>query len=186
MFRKPVTGRAWTAPSVQRTTVASIEGPWRVSFPAGRGAPAAAMFDHLISWPDSSDPGIKYFSGTATYQKDIEVPRSWLQSRRRVELDLGEVRELAVVSVNGTRVATAWRPPYTVDITNALKRGTNRLEIGVVNLWPNRLIGDQQLNAKPIAVAPMSPYKASSPLLPSGLLGPVRIVALDTDEGAAH
>jgi hypothetical protein len=186
VFRKPAATRAWTAPTVQRTTVASLDGEWRVSFQPGRGAPPTAMFDHLISWPDSNDPGIKYFSGAATYQMDIKAPRSWLKSGRHVELDLGQVRELAVVSVNGTRVATAWRPPYTVDITSALKRGTNRLEIEVVNLWPNRLIGDKQPGAKPIAFAPMSPYEASSALLPSGLLGPVRIMAVDTKQVVPH
>jgi hypothetical protein len=180
VFRKPATAQAWTAPTVERTTVASLEGAWRVSFEPGRGAPPTATFDRLISWPDSNDSGVKYFSGAATYQMDIKAPRSWLKSGRRVELDLGKVRELAVVSVNGTRVATAWRPPYTVDITSALKKGTNRLEIEVVNLWPNRLIGDKQPGVKPIAFAPMSPYVANSTLLPSGLLGPVRIMAVDT------
>lgn len=179
LFRKPTTTPAWTAPTLQRTTVASLDGAWRVSFEPGRGAPPAATFDRLISWPESSDSGIKYFSGAATYRMDVTAPRHWLESGRRIELDLGDVRELAVVSVNGTRVATAWRPPYTVDITSALKRGANRLEIEVVNLWPNRLIGDQQPGAKPIAFAPMSPYQASSALLPSGLLGPVKIVAVD-------
>jgi hypothetical protein len=180
VFRKPTAAAAWTARTVQRTTVASLDGTWHVSFEPGRGAPSAATFDRLTSWPESSDPGIKYFSGAATYRMEISVPRAWLAPGRRIELDLGDVRELAVVTVNGTRVATAWRPPYTVDITGALKSGTNRLEIEVVNLWPNRLIGDQQPGAKPIAFAPMSPYQASSALLPSGLLGPVKIVAVDT------
>lgn len=180
VFRKPTTAQAWIAPTVERTTVASLEDAWHVSFQPGRGAPPTATFDRLISWPDSNDPGIKYFSGAATYRMDIRAPRSWLKSGRRVELDLGEVRELAVVSVNGSRVATSWRPPYTVDITSALKKGTNRLEIEVVNLWPNRLIGDKQPGVKPIAFAPMSPYGANSPLLRSGLLGPVRIIAVDT------
>jgi hypothetical protein len=182
VFRKPTTTPAWTAPTVQRTTVASLDGEWRLSFQPGRGAPPTATFKRLISWPESSDPGIKYFSGAATYRTDIKAPRSWLKPGRRVEIDLGDVRELAAVSVNGTRVATAWRPPYTIDITGALKSGTNRLEIEVVNLWPNRLIGDKQPGMKPIAFAPMSPYKASSALLPSGLLGPVRIVAADATE----
>jgi hypothetical protein len=155
-----------------------------VSFQPGRGAPPTATFDRLLSWPDSNDVGIKYFSGAATYQTEIKAPRSWLKSGRRFELDLGEVRELAVVSINGARVATLWRPPYRVDITGALKAGTNQVEIEVVNLWPNRLIGDKQPGMKPIAFAPMSPYKASSALLPSGLLGPVRIIAVS--ETAAH
>ncbi|HEY5760005.1 MAG TPA: glycosyl hydrolase [Steroidobacter sp.] len=181
VFRKPTVADAWTASTVKRTTVASLDGAWRVSFEPGRGAPPAATFDRLISWPESSDPGIKYFSGAATYRMDVTAPRDWLESGRRIELDLGAVRELAVVSINGARIGTAWRPPYTVDITGALKRGTNRLEIEVVNLWPNRLIGDQQPGAKPIAFAPMSPYQASSALLPSGLLGPVRILAVDAE-----
>ncbi|MFC4312533.1 glycosyl hydrolase [Steroidobacter flavus] len=179
VFRKPATTPSWTAPTVQRTTVASLNGPWQVSFEQGRGAPPTATFDRLISWPESSDPGIKYFSGAAIYRMDVKAPRDWLESGRRIELDLGEVRELAVVSINGTRVATAWRPPYTVDITSALKAGANRLEVEVVNLWPNRLIGDRQPGMKPIAFAPMSPYQADSTLLPSGLLGPVKIVAVD-------
>jgi hypothetical protein len=186
VLRRPATTPAWTAPTIERTALASLDGKWLVSFQPGRGAPASATFDHLISWPDSSDPGIRYFSGTATYHMDVKVPRSWLNSGRRMELDLGEVRELAAVSVNGTRVATAWRPPYTVDITGALATGTNRLEIEVVNLWPNRLIGDQQPGMKPIAFAPLSPYGASSALLPSGLLGPVRIMAIDTKEVAPN
>lgn len=185
VLRRPATAQAWTAPTTQRATVAALDGAWNVSFQSGRGAPPTATFDRLLSWPDSSDPGIKYFSGAATYQMGIKAPRSWFKSGRRVELDLGDVRELAVVSINGTRVATAWRPPYTVDITGALKTGANRIEIEVVNLWPNRLIGDKQPGMKPIAFAPMSPYKASSELLPSGLLGPVRIMAVDTKQETA-
>lgn len=179
VFRKPAAARTWTAPAVQRTMLTTLEGTWRVSFQEGRGAPSTATFDRLISWPASSDAGIKYFSGAATYEMNVKVPRGWLQSGRLIELDLGDVRELAAVSINGTRVGTAWRAPYTIDITNALQPGMNRLQIEVVNLWPNRLIGDKQPGAKPIAFAPMSPYQASSALLPSGLLGPVRINALD-------
>jgi hypothetical protein len=98
-----------------------------------------------------------------------------LRSGQRIELDLGEVKELASVSINGKPIATAWHAPYRIDITDALKPGKNALAIEVVNLWPNRLIGDKQPGAKPVAFAPVSPYRADSPLLPSGLLGPVRL-----------
>ena len=182
VFRRSATLEAWSAPRLERTPLATVEGPWTVSFQGGRGAPQAATFERLMSWADSKDVGVKYFSGAATYKKEIKVARSWLKPGHRIELDLGEVRELAAVSVNGTYMTTTWRPPYTVDITSALKPSTNQLEIEVVNLWPNRLIGDRQPGAKPVAFAPFSPYAAGSPLLPSGLIGPVRIVSIESDQ----
>ncbi len=178
VFDKPAREQAWTAPPRQPRTLATLEGPWRVGFEAKRGAPDGAVFDKLISWPESTDLGIKYFSGVATYQKDVRIQRDWLKAGRRIELDLGEVKELATVSVNGKPVTTAWHAPYRVDITDALKPGKNTLAIAVVNLWPNRLIGDKQPGAQPVAFAPVSPYRADSPLLPSGLLGPVRLTGL--------
>jgi hypothetical protein len=93
-------------------------------------------------------------------------------------LDLGEVKELAEVVVNGKPVDIVWKNPFHVDITNALKPGDNKLEVRVTNLWVNRLIGDQQQGAKKITYTTMPFYQANSPLLPSGLLGPVRILAL--------
>ena len=180
VMRKPADQKAWTTSMSTRRTLMGLEGPWRVAFEPGRGAPASAKFDSLISWPQSSDPGVKYFSGVATYSKDVDVKRAWLKSNPRIELDLGEVKEIASVSVNGKPVATAWHAPYRVDVTRALKPGKNVISIEVVNLWPNRLIGDKQPGAKPVAVAPGSPYTAASPLLPSGLLGPVELVGIDT------
>lgn len=176
VLRKTATQASRTAPTLESRTLTTLRGPWRVTFEPGRGAPANAQFDSLISWPASSDPGIKYFSGAAAYSRDVDVKRAWLKSGDRLELDLGEVKEIASVSVNGKAVATVWHAPYRVDITGALKPGKNAVTIEVVNLWPNRLIGDKQPGAKPVAVAPSSPYTATSPLLPSGLLGPVRLV----------
>jgi hypothetical protein len=118
---------------------------------------------------------VKYFSGHATYRQTVTLPANWTGQGRRTLLDLGEVRELATVSVNGQRFETLWRAPYRVDISKAVRPGRNRLEIEVVNLWPNRLIGDKQPGAKAVAFAPQSPYRANSPLLPSGLLGPVKL-----------
>jgi hypothetical protein len=179
VFRRPATAAAWTAPPARRTPLATVSGDWRVSFEPGRGAPASATFDRLISWPQSTDPGIRYFSGRAVYRIDLNAEKAWLRRGRRLELDLGDVRELASVRVNGRRLGQAWHAPYVIDLTGALKPGRNRLEIEVVNLWPNRLIGDRQPGATPVAFAPGSPYGANSPLLPSGLLGPVRLNASD-------
>jgi hypothetical protein len=179
VFRKAANQASWTAPAIRRRTLAALEGPWRVSFQPGRGAPAEARFDRLISWPDATDPGVRYFSGAARYAKDVQIKPAWLKPGGRVELDLGEVKELASVSVNGKAVATAWHAPYRVDITSALRPGKNAVTIEVVNLWPNRLIGDKQPGATPVGFAPASPYTANSPLLPSGLLGPVRLVGVD-------
>jgi len=176
VLRKPAQAKTWAAPTVQRQTLATLDGPWRVSFEKGRGAPETADFDKLISWPDTADPGIKYFSGVGTYVQDLTVKKAWLKPGQRVELDLGEVKELATVSVNGKAVATTWHAPYRVDLTGALKPGKNTVTIAVTNLWPNRLIGDKQPGAKPVAFAPGSTYSAKSPLLPSGLLGPVRLI----------
>ncbi|CAN7489044.1 glycosyl hydrolase [Phenylobacterium sp. LjRoot225] len=184
VLRKPTTLRSWTAPALDRRPLSTLRGPWKVTFQPGRGAPPAAIFERLTSWTESADPGVRFFSGVATYSVDLQASRDWLRAGRRIELDLGEVRELATVSLNGRRIATTWHAPYKVDVTSALKPGKNRLDIEVVNLWPNRLIGDKQPDAKPIAFAPLSPYRASSPLLPSGLLGPVRVFAVDARTAA--
>lgn len=179
VFRRAAATPQWTAPQAREVTLATLDGPWPVTFEPGRGAPAAATFDKLVSWPEVADPAIRYFSGAATYTKQITVPQSWLTRGRRVELDLGRVHELAAVTVNGRRLGTAWHAPYKVDLTGALRRGANRIEIRVINLWPNRLIGDKQPGAKPVAYAPQARYRANSPLLPSGLIGPVRLIGVD-------
>jgi len=81
------------------------------------------------------------------------------------------------VAVNGRYIGIFWKTPFKADITSALKPGSNQLVIGVTNLWVNRLIGDQQSYAvRKYTFTDFTPYKADSPLLPSGLLGPVRII----------
>ncbi len=181
VFRQRADTPTWTAPDVRTSVLRQqLDGPWRVTFQPGRGAPPAAIFDHLTDWTRSSDSGVRYFSGAAVYSRNLIVPPTWIRPGRRVILDLGDVRELAVVSVDGQYLATAWHAPYEVDLTSMLTPGTHRLAIEVVNLWVNRLIGDKQPGATPIAFAPQSPYIASSALRPSGLLGPVRILARDT------
>jgi hypothetical protein len=133
-----------------------------------------------MSWSENSDPGVKYFSGTATYTKAVEAPPEWFKPGARLWLDLGDVKNLAEVSVNGRSLGVVWKTPFRVDATSALKPGANTLEIKVANLWVNRLIGDKQPGVtKTYTYTAVEFYKADSPLLPSGLLGPVKIVWLE-------
>jgi alpha-L-rhamnosidase len=159
----------------------AIEGAWQVSFPPNLGAPATTNFDRLMSWTESADDGIKYFSGTATYEKELEIPADFFSASRKLLLDLGAVKNLAEVDLNGKNLGILWKEPFRVDMTDAAVAGTNRLKIRVTNLWPNRLIGDEKLPAaQRITWASVHPYKANSPLLPSGLLGPMRILTAQT------
>ncbi len=121
-----------------------VGGPWRVTFQAKHGAPPEAAFEKLISWPDSTDSGIQYYSGTATYSRKLSIPAEALAKPKRLFLDLGRVQVLAEVRLNGKELGTLWTFPFRVDITDAAHAGDNDLEIRVTNLWPNRLIGDEQ------------------------------------------
>jgi DNA-binding NarL/FixJ family response regulator len=146
------------------------------SFQPGRGAPATVTMDTLTSWSDSQDKGVKYFSGTGTYTKTIQASADWLKPGATVWIDLGVVKNLAEVTVNGKSLGVAWHAPYRMDVTSALKPGANDVMIKVTNAWVNRLIGDQQPDATTkYTFADVKPYKANSPLLPSGLLGPVKL-----------
>ena len=122
-----------------------ISGPWELAFPPNWGAPDRVTLDKLISWSEHPEPGVKYFSGTATYTKTINVPRETLGKGRRVYLDLGKVQVMAAVKLNGKDLGILWRTPYRLDVTDALRAGDNALEIGVTNLWINRMIGDEEL-----------------------------------------
>jgi hypothetical protein len=176
VFRKPTRQMAKRAPARSIRVLATLAGPWRVDFPLGAGAPASATFPQLASWSDSTVPGIRYFSGTARYTTSLEVREAI--GPGRLLLDLGKVANVAQVRVNGRMVGTAWTAPYRVDITVAAHRGRNRLEVDVANLWPNRLIGDQQPGAAQHHVeAAYQPFSQDSPLRPSGLLGPVQLVS---------
>jgi beta-galactosidase/beta-glucuronidase len=159
--------------------LATVDDSWNVSFQAGRGAPASVVFDKLVSWSDSPDRGVKYFSGTGTYTKTIQAPAAWFKQRAKLWIDLGDVKNLAEVIVNGKSLGTVWHAPYRVDVTSALKAGANEVTVKVTNAWVNRLIGDQQPDAATkYTFTAVKPYKADSPLLASGLLGPVRIYSL--------
>ena len=96
----------------------------------------------------------------------------------KILLDLGKVANIAEVSINGVPMGTLWKYPYMADITQAVHKGVNSLEVKVTNLWVNRLIGDMQPGVKTKSTYTSYPfYKANSPLQPSGLLGPVAIRA---------
>ena len=178
VFRTPATAPSRTVPEARHTELATLEGPWDVAFQPNRGAPARITLDTLASWTENGDAGVKYFSGTATYKKILQAPAAWFKPGALIWLDLGAVANIAEVSVNGTPVDAVWRRPFRVNLTGALQAGSNTLEIKVTNVWVNRLIGDQQPGATRIAFAANQRYQADSPLLPSGLLGPVKVVSL--------
>ncbi len=181
VFRKATSETSRTVPEARETLLATAGGPWTVSFPPGRGAPPSIKLDGLSSWSDNADAGVKYFSGTGTYAKTIDAPPDWFMKGTRLWIDLGDVKNLAEVTVNGESLGIVWHAPYRVDATSALKAGANEVLIKVTNAWVNRLIGDQQPNAAvKYTFADIEPYKANSPLLPSGLLGPVRISSVTT------
>jgi hypothetical protein len=129
VFQAPATKTTVTLPAKTEKEVATVEGPWDVTFQSNRGAPASATFDKLASYTENKDAGIKYFSGTATYTKTINVPANTLSNGSQVLLDLGDVKNLAEVTVNGKSLGVVWKKPYRVDVTNALKVGGNKVEI---------------------------------------------------------
>lgn len=181
VLRKPTGQASRVVPQAVAVESTSIEGPWRVRFPADRGGPEEITLGRLASWADHADPGVRFFSGTATYSRELEAPKAWFADGSRIWLDLGDVREVAEVSVNGRELQTLWKRPYRVDVTSALKPGANQLEIRVTNLWPNRLIGDLQPGATRYTFTGREVYQPDSPLLPSGLLGPVSLEVLRTE-----
>lgn len=122
----------------------SVSGPWQVAFDPRWGGPAHATFDRLMSWSQSSETGVKYYSGTAVYTNEVDIPSDALKDRCRVWLDLGDVRELADVTLNGKCLGVAWAEPFRLDVSDVVHAGTNRLTLKVTNTWANRLIGDAQ------------------------------------------
>jgi hypothetical protein len=179
VFRKAASAPSLSLPERKETLLAAVEGAWAVAFQPNRGAPDGITLEKLTSWSDSRDAGVKYFSGTGTYTKEIDAPASWFQSGVRLWLDLGDVKNIADVSVNGKALGIVWKRPFRVDVTGVLKPGPNRLQVGVTNLWVNRLIGDQQPDAaRKYTYTTQAFYRSNSPLLPSGLLGPVQVVSL--------
>lgn len=151
-----------------------LDGPWEVSFDPNSGGPVQPVtFATLEDWTLRSEEGIRYYSGTAVYRKTVEMPAS----TGPVWLDLGDVRSIARVRVNGRDLGTLWKPPYRLEMSAAVKPGKNALEIEVVNTWLNRLLGDDQPGVtKRRTSATTKTWRG--PLQPAGLLGPVRIAQL--------
>jgi len=167
-----------------------IDGNWRVTFPEGWGAPAEASFDRLISWTESDNEGIKYFSGTACYHKTISIQEVDIHNTR-IELSLGEVCDVAEVYLNGKSAGILWKMPYNLDITELVQTGENDLKIEVVNQWVNRLTGDMLSDPGDRFCRTNQPYITRDDmgydnwveggdetfrLKTSGLLGPVKLI----------
>ena len=158
----------------------TVTNPWKIEFPPNLGAPPQIEMNPLTSWTTSADPGVRYFSGTATYVNQFNLPEGWDRSGSTIVLDLGRVREFAQVTLNGKPLRDIlWKPPFKLEVTSALKSGLNTIEIKVTNLWPNRIIGDQQPDSKEkYTFTVYGAYKADSLLVESGLLGPLRLLAI--------
>ena len=153
-----------------------LSGPWRVTFPPKLGAPPSATFKRLELLTQSAVPGIRYFSGTATYRKSLDVPREFIAPHFQLILNLGELYDLARVRFNGKDLGVVWKAPFTLDVTRTVKPGANQLEIEVTNTWVNRLIGDAGLPLdQQITRTNDGTYKPDTPLQPSGLAGPVLV-----------
>ncbi|MFH5885474.1 glycosyl hydrolase [Halalkalibaculum sp. DA3122] len=173
-----------------------IGGPWSVSFDTSWGGPATAMFDSLIDWSTSANDQIKYYSGIASYKKEFSLPSDFEKGEnKQIRLNLGDVKNIARISINGNEVGVVWSEPWEIEITDEVREGINKIEIDVANLWANRLIGDQQFKDDGIdngqwpewliagGQRPSGRYtfvtypyfEKKSPLQSSGLLGPVTI-----------
>ena len=183
VFRNVVAAPERTASTPVETKLTTLSGPWTLSFPPKWGAPASVQMLKLTSWTDSVVDGVKYFSGTATYSKTVMAPAGWFKPGQDIWIDLGKVRDLAEVKVNGKSMGLVWAPPYRVDVSAALKPGANKLEVEVTNEWTNRQIGDRSLPVdKQILSEPPTTGRGFGfgPQTPpeSGLLGDVTFVAM--------
>jgi hypothetical protein len=160
------------------STPIEITGTWDVSFPPKWGAPDRIILDHLGSLSESTNSGVKFFSGTTTYTKmfDWKLAAETKKQKSEIWLDLGDVQVMAQVKLNGRDLGVLWKPPFRMNITGALQSGRNALEIRVADLWPNRMIGDAVLPAaERFTWSSYEPFTKDSPLPKSGLLGPVTI-----------
>lgn len=189
--------------NIDSDRIIPIDTPWVITFPENTGAPEQITEKELKSLHVHSNAGVRYFSGTATYHTNMRVPENFKEQNDRLILDLGNVAFFAETVINGKSISTSWKAPYMADITDHVIPGENRLEIKVTNLWTNRLIGDEFLPAEneydkwgeseklPEWYTDNQPYKGkrntfvtwkqydkNGPLTESGLIGPVRIMAV--------
>lgn len=180
LFNKKTTVLSKKLPHNQYHELMNITGPWKITFPEKSGAPAVIVADSLSSWTNFPDEGVKYFSGTAIYSKTIELKKE--PGRSRVFLDLGKVGDIAEVILNGKKIDTLWKAPYRVDVTSALHKGKNLLEIKITNEWTNRLIGDKDAPAdKKVLAFYVNSFGGPYQLTNSGLMGPVKLLTHDNE-----
>ncbi|HET8829044.1 MAG TPA: glycoside hydrolase family 2, partial [Pelobium sp.] len=156
----------------------TLNTPWTVTFDSEfRGPEKPVVFNQLIDWTKSTDENIKFYSGSATYRNSFTAEKP--KTGERFVLNLGDVKVMAKVKLNGKYVGGVWSAPWQVDVTNFLIPGKNEVEIDVVNTWVNRLIGDSKLPVPERKTFTLvNPYKANSPLEPSGLKGPVKLLSI--------
>ena len=191
VFQHSTTNLSRTLPTVTSRTVTTVTGIWQVSFPPNWGAPDKIQLDQLESLTANTNDGVKYFSGTATYTKTVQVQPSWFALGAKLWLDLGAVGDIAEVSVNGKSLGELWKPPYQIEVTDALKPGANQLEIKVTNEWNNRIAGDRTAAPDKRVLAGGGGGRGAfgfggrsgGGVADSGLLGPVTVIATTTASG---
>lgn len=177
VFQNRTSQQARSLAKKQYTQISELTGTWSISFPKGLGAPGKIQLQKLTSWTENSEEGVKYFSGTGTYSKMFEIKKEWLKPGMRLTLDLGDVKDMAEVYVNDKRLDLLWKVPFEIDITNAIKAGSNKLEIKVTNQWTNRLAGDRDHPGHKVLDSWPQPFgRRQYDLAPSGLIGPVRLL----------
>jgi len=195
-----------TLPELKEEHMEAFQLAWTLEFPEGKGAPREAVeLDELVDISRHEAFGVRHFSGTMTYRSSLVVEETNITGGKHVILDLGEVREMAEVLVNGKRAEILWKPPFRTDITSLLRSGENELEVRVTNLWVNRMIGDahypedlvwkagagtgivkewpgwllkgeERPPTERISWSTRKDYSKDDPLLPSGLIGPVQLI----------
>jgi hypothetical protein len=178
VFRNTAPGPGRELPARKEIQLEELEGPWKVDFHDGPGSPGVVTLKELASWTANAEEKVKYFSGSATYSRTVEVPPGWREPGQELYLDLGEVGDLAEVSLNGKKLATLWKEPYRVSLSGALQKGSNLLEVTVTNEWTNRILGDMNAGKGEKVLNTRVRIFAGGGLPRSGLMGPVRIVAV--------
>lgn len=184
VFRREAKASKRAAPqSAGPPSPIEIRGPWTLEFPPNWGAPERVVLDRLVSWTDHPDPGVRCFSGVATYRAEFEAPAEWVRRARTPQIDLGDLWGAAEVSLNGKPLGIAWTVPFRVAAAGALKPGRNELVVRVANNWANRLACDARGEGGPFTRTNITvtgevarPW-AKVELRRSGLFGPVRLVA---------
>lgn len=179
VFRKPIEENkngAGTRNFPLYSPIAEVKGPWTVHFDPKWGGPESAEFGELVDWTKRPEEGIQYYSGKATYVTTFELEMPANHPPSGICLNLGELNNVAVVRLNGKDLGVCWTKPFRVNLSGAVKSGRNDLEIDIVNLWPNRLVGDAHLPPeKWFCKTNVRTFTKDHPLRPSGLLGPVLV-----------